>query len=65
MSFEVESLCGSIDKMIQKHLPPEEVRRRDEQADPPNHLLKPFLDEDTKNATGGLAFMQFLNGNAD
>ena len=44
MSFEVESLCGSIDKMMQKHLPPEEVRRRDEQADPPNHLLKFYAE---------------------
>ena len=42
MSFEIESLCDSIDKMMQRHLPPGEVRRRDEQADPPNHLLQIF-----------------------
>jgi len=42
MSFEIEHLCESIDRMMQRHLPPDEVRRRDEQADPPNHLLQIF-----------------------
>ena len=42
MSFEIENLCDSIDRMMQRHLPPDEVRRRDEQADPPNHLLPVF-----------------------
>jgi len=44
MSFEVASLCDAIDKMMQKHLPPEEVRRRDAAAEPPDHLLKIYAD---------------------
>jgi len=44
MSFEVETLCDAIDKMMRKHLPPHEVRRRDAMADPPDHLLKIFAD---------------------
>ena len=44
MSFEVSSLCDSIDKMMQKHLPLEEVRRRDAAGEPPDHLLEVFAD---------------------
>ena len=44
MSFEVSSLCDAIDKMMQKHLPREEVRRRDAVGEPPEHLLKIFAD---------------------
>ncbi len=44
MSFEVSSLCDAIDKMMLKHLPPEEVRRRDAAGEPPEHLLKIFAD---------------------
>ncbi len=40
ISFEIENLCDSIDRMMHRHLPPDEVRRRDEQADPPNQLLQ-------------------------
>ena len=44
MSFEVSSLCDAIDKMMQKHLPLEEVRRRDAAGEPPDHLLEVFAD---------------------
>ncbi len=44
MSFEVASLCDAIDKMMQKHLPPEEVRRRYAAAEPPDHLLEIFAE---------------------
>ena len=44
MSFEIASLCEAIDKMMQKHLPPAEVRRRDAAAEPPDHLLEIFAD---------------------
>lgn len=44
MSFEIASLCAAIDKMMQKHLPPAEVRRHDAAAEPPDHLLKIFAD---------------------
>ena len=44
MSFEVASLCDAIDRMMQKHLPPEEVRRRDAAAEPPDHLLEIFAE---------------------
>jgi alkylation response protein AidB-like acyl-CoA dehydrogenase len=44
MSFEVASLCDAIDKMMQKHLPAAEVRRRDAAADPPDHLLEIFAE---------------------
>ena len=44
MTFEVASLCDAIDKMMQKHLPPEEVRRRDAAAEPPDHLLEIFAE---------------------
>ena len=44
MSFEVSSLCDAIDKMMLKHLPLEEVRRRDAAGEPPEHLLKIFAD---------------------
>ena len=44
MSFEDATICTSINSMIQKHLPPEEVLRRDRLADPPDHLLTQFAD---------------------
>jgi alkylation response protein AidB-like acyl-CoA dehydrogenase len=32
-------LLDSVDRLIARHLPPDEVRRRDAEADPPDHLL--------------------------
>lgn len=36
---EQRLLLGSVDRMMARHLPPEEVRRRDAETDPPDHLL--------------------------
>ena len=40
LTNEQESLILSIDKMIERNLPPEEVRRRDKAHEPPDFLLK-------------------------
>lgn len=37
-------LVDSIDRLMARHLPPEEVRRRDREADPPDHLLAPMAE---------------------
>lgn len=39
LSEENRLLLDSIDRFMQQHLPPAQVRRRDEAADPPYHLL--------------------------
>lgn len=36
---EQRLLLDSIDRLMARHLPPDEVRRRDAEADPPDHLL--------------------------
>ncbi len=36
---ERRSLLDGVDRLMARHLPPEEVRRRDAEADPPYHLL--------------------------
>ncbi len=41
---EQRLLLDSIDRLMDRHLPPEEVRRRDAEADPPDHLL-PLMAE--------------------
>jgi alkylation response protein AidB-like acyl-CoA dehydrogenase len=41
---EQRALLDSIDKMMAQHLPPEEVRRRDQAHEPPDFLLKHFAD---------------------
>tara|TARA_R110002110_G_scaffold30683_3_gene108497 strand:+ start:1333 stop:2484 length:1152 start_codon:yes stop_codon:yes gene_type:complete len=58
-SDEQRMLLDSIDRFMAQHLPPAEVRRRDEEADPPYHLL-PLMGEmgllgiTTSEADGGL-----------
>lgn len=44
MLFEEKAICASIDSMMKKHLPREEVHRRDQLADPPDHLLPLFAE---------------------
>lgn len=44
LSEENRLLLDSIDRFMQKHLPPDQVRRRDKAADPPYHLL-PLMGE--------------------
>lgn len=41
---EQRLLLDSIDRLMPRHLPPQEVRRRDAEADPPDHLL-PLMAE--------------------
>lgn len=41
---EQDMLLASIDRLIDRHLPPDEVRRRDADAEPPDHLL-PLMAE--------------------
>lgn len=44
LSEEQRALLDSIDKMMAQHLPPEEVRRRDQAHEPPDFLLKHYAD---------------------
>ena len=41
---EQRLLLDSVDRLLARHLPPDEVRRRDAEADPPDHLL-PLMAE--------------------
>lgn len=43
-THEQRLLLDSIDRLILRHLPPDEVRRRDAEADPPDHLLPAMAD---------------------
>jgi len=44
LTDEQRALLDSVDKMIALHLPPEEVRRRDQSHEPPDFLLKHYAD---------------------
>jgi len=44
LTDEQRALLDSVDKMIALHLPPEEVRRRDQAHEPPDFLLKHYAD---------------------
>ena len=44
LSEEQTSILSSVDKMISKFLPPEEVRRRDKNYEPPDFLLKHYAE---------------------
>jgi len=44
LTEEQRALLDSIDKMMALHLPPEEVRRRDQAHEPPDFLLKHYAD---------------------
>ena len=44
ISEEQASILLSVDKMISKFLPPEEVRRRDKNYEPPDFLLKYYAE---------------------
>ena len=44
ISEEQASILSSVDKMISKFLPPEEVRRRDKNYEPPDFLLKHYSE---------------------
>ncbi len=41
---EQHLLLESVDRLLMRHLPPDEIRRRDAEADPPDHLL-PLMAE--------------------
>lgn len=44
LTEEQRALLDSIDKMMAQHLPPEEVRRRDQAHEPPDFMLKHYAD---------------------
>lgn len=44
LTSEQQALLESVDRMMAKHLPPEDVRRRDREHSPPDHMLKHFAD---------------------
>lgn len=37
-------MLDTVDRLVATHLPPDEVRRRDREFDPPDHLLKAFAE---------------------
>lgn len=43
-SQEQDMLLDSVDRLMARHLPPDEIRRRDREADPPDHLLPPMAE---------------------
>ncbi len=44
LTNEQQALLESVDRMMARHLPPEEVRRRDRAHEPPDHMLKHYAD---------------------
>ena len=44
LSEEQHMLLDSVDRLMKRHLPPQEIRRRDDEADPPYFLL-PLMGE--------------------
>ncbi len=44
ISGEQRALLDSVDRMMARHLPPEEVRRRDQAHDPPDFMLTRFAE---------------------
>jgi len=40
ISDEQQAILDTVDRFMARHLPPEEVRRRDREHDPPYHMLK-------------------------
>lgn len=44
LTDEQRALLDSVDRMIAQHLPPEEMRRRDQAHEPPDFLLKPYAE---------------------
>lgn len=43
-SPEQDAMLETVDRLIATHLPPDEVRRRDSEFEPPNHLLKVYAE---------------------
>lgn len=41
---QTDRLLAALDRLLQRHLPREDVRRRDREEDPPHHLLPLLAD---------------------